>query len=131
MTTNVIMHSNVIQIDRKCNKTGKCYPNRISSTERRNQYKFFRKIQFFTAFNQHGAPSKSRTWEEEDIFLLHSTQSRESAAFPSNTAALINFCLSNLLKLLITIADVGLEHIDISLNLVLFWTFISSKEYGI
>ena len=33
--------------------------------------------------------------------------------------------------MLITIADVGLEHIDISLNLVLFWTFISSKEYGI
>ena len=33
------MHSNVIQIDRKCNKTGKCYSTRISSTERRPQYK--------------------------------------------------------------------------------------------
>ena len=33
------MHSNVIQIDRKCKKTGKCYSTRISSTERRPQYK--------------------------------------------------------------------------------------------
>ena len=31
----------------------------------------------------------------------------------------------------ITIADVGLEHIVMSLNLVFFLTFISSKEYGI
>ena len=60
MSTNVIMHSNVIQIDRKSNKTGKCYSNRISSTERRPQYKsdkisalaLFRKTQYPIAFNR-------------------------------------------------------------------------------
>ena len=28
------MHSNVIQIDHKCNKTGQCYPNRTYSRKR-------------------------------------------------------------------------------------------------
>ena len=35
----VIKPTNVIQIDHKCNKTGKCYPNRIYSKERCPQYK--------------------------------------------------------------------------------------------
>ena len=33
------MHLNVIQIDHKCNKTGKCSPTRIYPTERRLQNK--------------------------------------------------------------------------------------------
>ena len=33
--------------------------------------------------------------------------------------------------MLIITADVSLKHIDISLNLILFWTFISSEEYSI
>ena len=33
------MPSNVKQIDQKCNKTGKCYPNGIFSKERLPQYK--------------------------------------------------------------------------------------------
>ena len=33
--------------------------------------------------------------------------------------------------MLIIIANVSLKHIDVSLNLVLVWTSISSKEYGI
>ena len=33
--------------------------------------------------------------------------------------------------MLIIIANVSLKHIDVSLNLVLVWTFISSEEYDI
>ena len=33
------MHSSVMQIDHKCNKTFKCYPNCVYSKERRPQYK--------------------------------------------------------------------------------------------
>ena len=33
--------------------------------------------------------------------------------------------------MLIIIANVSLKYIDVSLNLVLVWTFISSKEYGL
>ena len=59
MTTN-IMHSNVIQIDHKCNKTNKCYPNGIYWKERRPQYKsdkispaaLFQKTQYPIAFNR-------------------------------------------------------------------------------
>ena len=85
-------------------------PDSLGIKKQKSAARSFEKCNFFffTAFNQHGASSKSRTWDEEDwinkrlgtlsnkhIFLLHSTQSSESAAFPSNTAALINFCLSN------------------------------------
>ena len=51
----------------------------------------------------------------------------ERAVFYSNTAALINFCFSNLLicqepKILIIVADMSFKHIDVSLiiNLVCF-----------
>ena len=38
------------------------------------------------------------TLSNKRIFPLHSTQLSESAAFPKNTAALINCCLSNLVR---------------------------------
>ena len=73
MTTNVIMHSNVIQIDHKCNKTDKCFSNGIYWKERRPQYKsdkisaaaLIQKAQYPIAFN------RKRSYPEQTSHVLN------------------------------------------------------------